>query len=472
MKKILMVVPYKARDLEGHALVGYFLERLYNHKVIYANGYNLEPKILEHAPDILLLDHLGWDFKVQQAKLAKDLGMKVVILPTEGLLQDKEGVEQIAGYMHNGTHLPDQYLAWGNWVHRVLTESGMMKGDQVSAVGCARFDFYHEDYLSLMRNRNELIGELGFADKNAPLILWATNTPYASRNPKVIQERYKKRGNLNKEYIDTFIEDNITQFKEHSALVFNLAKKRSDWNFIIKIHPAEWVNDYLEFERQASNIKIVFDKPIRDYLYTAELLLQRNCTTATEAWMFGKPVLSLDVCDYRMPVRDEFSAGNHSVSSLEETESVIEHYLNGGAIPAGQQQARQLFIEDFYLRIDGESSRRCAAKINEVLTSPDFFSENQHRKDALVAQARADYEKSEDARFTNKVKDILGVRRDKTLRFWGNLFRKESKANGGLFVAEAEITRDDVEAMYRKFDSVLKKVETKIQTDVCSVGGI
>ena len=63
-RKILFIVPYKARDLEGHALVGYHLKDKYGIEAIFTNGYHLERKILEYAPDALVLDHLAWNFQV------------------------------------------------------------------------------------------------------------------------------------------------------------------------------------------------------------------------------------------------------------------------------------------------------------------------------------------------------------------------------------------------------------------------
>src|SRR5687767_14031003 len=135
-RRILMIVPYKARDLEGHSLVGYHLQNRYGHEPLYTNGYRIENKLLEYAPDAIVFDHLSWNFKVQQAKLAKRLGMKVVVLPTEGLFQDQEGAVRRAGSLHQVTSLIDLYLTWGDYPRNALLERKLMAPTKVQTVGC------------------------------------------------------------------------------------------------------------------------------------------------------------------------------------------------------------------------------------------------------------------------------------------------------------------------------------------------
>lgn len=464
-KKILMVVAYKARDLEGNALVGYYLKRQYGIEVIYTNGYHLEKKILKHAPDAVVLDHLGWDFKGEQARLAKRLGMKVIVLPTEGLFQEAEDAARVTGAAHNANHLPDCYLAWGNWLNKTLLDKNLMIESQVYAVGCPRFDFYRQPYLNLMKDKRDLLKELGFKNPDLPLILWTTNTTYAARNPRVILKRYAKKSSFDAAYIKALLEDNKRQFRDHSKLVLELAKRRTNWNFIIKIHPAEWVNGYIEMERQAENIKLAYNCPVRDYLYHSDILLQRYCTTATEGWMFNKPVLNLDTAEYPLPVREEYTNGNHSVADLDETDSIIQKYLDGMPIPAEQQTARDAFISDFYFKIDGRSAERCASLISKFLIEPEYDSAAQARKNKLTAEELLKSREQEDSKFVNKAKDFFGIERNRPLRFWKKMLRREMNDNANLFVAEPEITSEMVAELENKFDALLGHKDEITQSD-------
>jgi surface carbohydrate biosynthesis protein len=455
-RKILFIVPYRARDLEGLSLVGYHLRSLYGHEPIFSNGYKIERKLLEYGPDAIVFDHLSWNFKVHQARMAKQLGMKVIVLPTEGLFQDQEGAVRRAGSLHNATGLVDLYLTWGDYPRNALLERNLMTSSQVQTVGCPRFDFYREPYLALMKTRAELLQPLGVRNPDAPLILWATNTPYASRNPKKMIHRQVTRARKPEAEVRLHVEDHMTQFHEHSRLVEALARRHPEWNFVVKVHPAEWINPYVEMAKEIPNLYLAYNVPIRDFLYHCDLLLQRNCTTATEAWMFSKPVLNLEFGKYNRMVREEYRSGNHIVNNLEEADEAIRNYLGKSPISAEQERARQAFIKEFYYRIDGKAGERCADLINQVLTPPKYTDLDQEHTRAAVKDAATKRKKAEDTSHVNRFKDLLGLDRDVSLRFWKTLTRNEAKSNLGVFEAEVEITPEMVTELYQLYEQVLQ----------------
>ncbi len=458
-RRILMVVPYKARDLEGHALVGYHLVRQFGHEVIYTNGYGIETKMLKHAPDVLVLDHLSWNFKVEQARLAKSLGMQAVILPTEGLFQNEEGAVRRAGKLHNANHLPDKYLTWGEYPRRALLDEKLMTETQVETVGCARFDFYHEPYLNLMSSRADFVRQLGLANEDAPIVLWATNTAYSSRNASKMLERQIKKAKKPMAEVQDHISDHKIQFREHSALVEELARRNPQWNFVIKVHPAEWINPYLELSKRLTNIKVAFDAPIREFLFHADVLLQRNCTSATEAWMFGKPVINLEVGEYRRPVREEYASGNHLVYNVDEAEDAVNSYLSGRLISEEQQAAREAFIEEFYFKVDGLSAERTAKSINDVIRPDAYSDEMSSLKDKAARERLERKMANDDSKLANRLKDMIGIERGRSLRLWKGMVRREVKDNAGVFVAEPEITQEMVDELYNRFDSLKLDME-------------
>ena len=335
-RKILMIVPYKARDLEGHALVAHHLQRRHGVETVPTNGYGIERKLLLHRPDALVMDHLCWNFKAEQARLARSLGMKVVVLPTEGLVQDYEGARVVVGSKHHAADTVDLFLSWGAYQRQAVLHEGLMDETRADVVGCSRFDFYREPYIRLIPSRGEFLGKLGLKNPDAPMILWCTNTPYFARDRKKIITRYTQRAGYSLEQITALLDGEQRQFHEHSNLVMDLARRHPDWNFVIKVHPAEWINPYVPLTRQASNVVLGYDAPIRGFLHHCDVLLQRNCTTSTEAWMLDKPVIDAEFSPSYYPVRAEFRAGSHLVRSFDEAEQAIAAYLAGMAIPADQ----------------------------------------------------------------------------------------------------------------------------------------
>src|SRR5262249_26353778 len=152
-------------------------------------------------------------------------------------------------------------------------------------------------------------------------------------------------------------------------------------------------------------LSLVYDTPVRDFLYQCDVLLQRNCTTATEAWICGKPVLNLEVGAYQRKVRDEYRHGSHIVTSLEEADKALQGYLTGIPIPAQQRAAREVFLADFFDRLDGQASKRCAAHIHTILSPPHYTDEDQARTRAALVRSRT----IADRKPLNRIKGLLGI---------------------------------------------------------------
>ncbi len=459
-RKFLLVVPYRARDLEGHALVAYYLERLFGHEVVCTNGYSIPKKLLRWSPDVLVLDHLNWNFKRQEAAEAHRLGVKVAILPTEGFFLNDELVEQQARVVAAASDHVDLYLCWGDRVRGALMRVAGMQEPQAITVGCVRNDFFAEPFLTTAATREEFARRWNL-DPGKPIVLWATNTTYFARDPRKIIYRYVKKGDLTEEEVRRFLSDEAQQFQQGWRVMHELARSHPDWNLLVKIHPAEQVRPYLEPARQCPNIHLAFNAPIRDFLLHCDVLLQRNCTTATEAWMFGKPVLQLEIGDYNFQPEDLYQNGCDVVHSVEQARSAVEGYIAGAAIPPMQKRARDAFLTATYYRIDGGSGLRIAHALHRLASPPAYTDEDQNRTQDAIRRAFTDWKQREDARLVNRVKDVLHIPRHVSLRWWKELPRRDTWGNWGGYVAEPEITREMVEELHAQYAKLVPIYEAQ-----------
>jgi surface carbohydrate biosynthesis protein len=423
--------------------------------VHYSNGYGIERKLVAFKPDALILDHLAWNFKVDQARLAKKCGAKVILLPTEGFFQSKEPAQHVAGSLHNAIGIPDLVLHWGKYQQSAVFETGEALPDRHPVVGCMRWDFYREPYLSLAPSRSAFLRSLGFSNPHAPLILWATNTTYTHRKPRDIMRRYIKKAGWTREMVNHLLEDEKTQFREHTRFVSELARLKPEWNFVVKIHPAESICNYQDLEAKFPNIKLAFDAPIRDFLIHADVLIQKGCTTATEFWMLGKPVIEINVGQYHRSARSEFLSGNHPITDTNSAVKAISAYLKGTAISPDRLKSRNAFLEEFYFKIDGKSAFRIAERINAEISPPIYTDSDMARTaSAWVAEEKSRRE-FEDKRLVNKFKDLIGLDRGRTLRFWKKWNRAGEQGTPGLFVAEKEIGEKEVAPLYSRYADLL-----------------
>jgi len=328
----------------------------------------------------------------------------------------------------------------------------LMTNDQLRIVGCVRFDFYSEPHFPLMRPKRVVLGELGFEHVERPLIVWTTSTYFANLpNPEEVVRSQVIQAKRPAEEVRAEIADCVTQFREHSKLVLRLARRHPEWNVIIRVHPTENSKPYEALAQQVDNVRVSTRGPIRELLFHCDVLLQRGCTTATEAWMLGKPVLELEIGKYHDTMLPEYSSGNDVVSSQEEAERVIEHHLARAPVKKSFQRARAKYLYNSYHLIDGGSSRRAAEAINECITPPNYSDAHQATTRSAITKEFSRWRRNEDKRFANRVKDLLGIDREVSLRFWKTTRGRRPANSFGLMTTDNTFTRETVQQLLEQY---------------------
>jgi surface carbohydrate biosynthesis protein len=448
-RKILLVVPHRVRDLEGHALVAWHLKRRLGHAVEFSGVDEVETRLVETAPDALVLDYLGWVGRAATARLAKELNVRVALLSISGLYETREEFALEAGKLTGANSFLDCYLAWGDAGRRAVLDEGLVPEQRIRTTGCPRFDLYRAPYLALMRPKEEFLREEGLAHPSAPFVLWTTNTPSATREEDHHVHVSKTNRRLPSDEVRASFLDERRQFLANCEIFGALARRHPEWNFVIKVHPLEPMRPYVELAAGLPNVRVAHDAPVRDFLFHCDVLLQRGCTTATEAWMLGKPVLELEVETYRFAwAPKEFRDGNRVVKSLEEADEALVEALQDGSIPAGQRRAREAFLYEFFHGNDGHASDRVAQALHELVSPPSYTTEDAHRTKELFAEIRRRREEAASAHWGHRLKDAIGVPRATSLRFWNRPQQPKQK------VASREITRNMVDELWARYDAI------------------
>ena len=417
-RRILIIVPNVLRDLEGHVLMGYHLAKCYGHEVRYTLGANLTRELLEFAPDAVVMDHLSWDYRARQALLVKKIGAKLIVLPTSGLFRDMSEHELIAGRAFHVNGLLDCYLAWSEQARQRLLASGLLSDAQVRSVGSPRFDFYSLPYTSLIGDRKTLLEGLGVQNTAAPLVVWAPgNVGFAAVGPAALK-RWKVGTNVDPEFFQDEMVDVLDQYNEHAPLIVELARRRPGWSVIVKVHPGDQLSRFLWMRERAANIRVVQAVSIRELLVHCDALLQRCSTAANEAWMLGKPVLSLGTEREVLKISPEYTAGNTAVRTLDELVAATDGFLEDPRIPEEQERARAAFIEATYFRVDGWSGERCAAAIHDLISAPGHSDADHEKIQETALAVQPDYDREDIARATHRLKSMIGLKPSRSLRFW------------------------------------------------------
>ena len=452
--RFLFTVPNHQRDLEGHALVAYHLTRRHGHEAMFTNVPGLEDAVLAVAPDVVVLDRV--DTRAPIARLAKSLGMKVALLPTVGFTQDTTEIEaRRAGKDLASERLVDCCLAWGDYARRLLLRSRALPESTIHTVGCPRFDAYSEPYRSLAEPRATLAPSLETADADAPLIVWATNTSHVRTRDLENTVASAVASGVPEAEIRGQLADEQTAFKDLAAAVTTLATRHPDWRFLIKLHPAETPAPYEAIAACAPNVALATTARIRDVLHHCTALLVNTSTTATEAWMLGKPVFEVMFGTYHVPAPSTYLAGNRIVKSIEELDASLIQCIASPemALDEERRAARTAFLEDVYFRIDGRSAERCAAQLH-ALVAVGRRPEDRAAMRASAAVLRAERRRAAQRRPGARVKAALGISSRVTLRIWRRAFWRQFTNHRWRSPWIEAITPEMVQAHFDRFDSV------------------
>lgn len=446
--KILFITPYISRDLRGNCLIGYYLKKKYNIHCDYLNGYGIEKKLLQGKYSAIVFDHLEWSFKVDQIKFAKKIGIKTIVLPTEGLIEYEQNVLDNTGITNGSISLVDLQIVWGEKIYEIIKKSGKIDHQKISLTGSSRFDFYHRRFQSLVTPREEFFQKRNM-NPEKKMLLWATNTSYVGLDEKNIIQKHSKNGQYTPEMVKRSLENGRLQYEDQRNLFTELAKIHTDWNFVIKIHPAEPVEKYLDLTIEfPGRIFVFYNEPIFEYLYHCDVLFQRNCTTANEAWMLNKPVFQIELRNYIDSGRVAFEKGNDLIRNLTEASEKLIYYSTQSSFPEEMLAIREAFIKEYYYKIDGASFVRIGDCIAQLFTTDQHLPITLKKIFESIDKEQYIRNSKAQASLINRIKDVLGLEREKSLRFW-----KKSPTSARLTDGEREATQEEINQWYSLYQT-------------------
>lgn len=153
-------------------------------------------------------------------------------------------------------------------------------------------------------------------------------------------------------------------------IVRALAETFPSTKFILRPHPTERMETYIEPLKGLANAEILSGGPAAPWILASELLIHTSCTTANEAFALGKPIINFEASD--SPLHDEyfFSARiSRRTASLQETVEWTREVLQGKAKRAEWRSPEMLeaFHDTFAAQEGAFAARRIAEIISQNL---------------------------------------------------------------------------------------------------------
>ena len=236
--------------------------------------------------------------------------------------------------------------------------------EKLHITGNPRWDFLRPELRQLYANDAAKIrsehGRIILINTNIGLINSAKNT--AAGLIRALNR--DGRINLKIEEDQKFVSD-IQSFEEANffavpSLAQRLAVEFPEHTIILRPHPTEKVEPYLNELQSSPRIKIIREGPAAAWLSASEVLVHTSCTTATEAFALGQPAICFETAPSSMHSYFLSSALSVSAKSEDEVIEAARVILSGGDSNLSNEDTRKVFEKFFAAQTGPLAAERIA----------------------------------------------------------------------------------------------------------------
>ncbi len=446
-QKIMFITTYHARDFEGHSLIAWYANNKTGIKSVFVSGYGVIAKILKEKPSLLVIDHLVWDHKKFLVRQVIEMGIKVVQLPTEGYFKSPTDLDKIIGYPEIQNLGLDKYLLWNNSMYDrakdLVTKSYL---ERFRITGNPRFDFYLNPALKTIIEPEKDFRKRFNIPLGSHIFTYMSTSPYQGYSFKKFHDRYRYNAKYPLEKIQALHENQQRLFNNHSSIIARLAKENPNDTFFYKTHPSErYIKRYEPIFAGIPNLILISNENVRPFLMHSDLILQRNCTTALEAWLMGKPVLQVD--DDENYISENYEE-HKKYSYILKDFNAINSFIKARDYEKWSNKDVNEFLEQRFYTLDGNAYKRVGDQILSILRSQTEEQLSEIEKNIELKRIQI----NDTPR--NKLKALLGLKPSTHLNptyYLKKILPRESSNTNN----ERDIEHHEVEEVFKKYELYL-----------------
>lgn len=281
------------------------------------------------APDVLLIPNADYSESLERRyKEFREHGGRIVLLENEGAVfpDISHCTRRLDKKM---LLLVDRLFVWSERVRDFLVSSNTVPAHKIVVTGHPNMDLPKPEFDFFYKREVEYINR---TFDNLILV----NTNFSLVN-SFLPGQYKR--------FET--DEKVSYFrkiqKEFIALIFRLSQHYPEKAIVLRPHPSEDLNHYSDLFSDLQNVTVTREMPVHSWIRCAEVLIHNSCTTAIEARLAGKRVISFqpeENLKYDNPLPNECG---YKASSIDR---VIE-YIEAESLAEINVDSLNLELENF-----------------------------------------------------------------------------------------------------------------------------
>lgn len=234
--------------------------------------------------------------------------------------------------------IPDKIAAFGNYHKGMLVNYALYSPDRVVVTGQPKSDYLAR--ADEIFDKNKLCNELGI-NPNKKIVVWITQTHGLPTDEN----------------------------KKNISCIYNAMQSLKNTQLVIKLHPCEDQKAPLYREDKITKPIIIAakDADTNGMLYACDVMITKNSTTALEAMILNKPVITLNLSKMSDFYQYAESGAAVGVYKEEDLLPTLEKVLYDLQFCKKLEKNRERFVYEHAYIQDGQASKRVADLIMEMI---------------------------------------------------------------------------------------------------------
>ena len=446
---IYIDVEISSRELDAKLLLA-VLAASKGHKVIVSHltEIMLGIKSGSLAPGIFHTTSLAPSSeKIRRHKLITQKGFVITSFDEEGGLID-EGYDKFSKIRYSEQTL-DQSTAvfgWGNEDSETLKKVYPNQSHKIYNTGSPRSDLWRSVFNSYWRIPNNI--------PKRPYLLVSSNMFSVSRFRPFYQniKHLKNMGFFERDkefFFDQFkmeSEDILKTLSFTNAIKY-LARNSNGFDIVLRPHPVENIEAWKVFLEDIPNVHVIKNHSITPWIINSFAIMHNSCTSAIEATISGKPVVTYLPFEqnYHREIPNKLG---HKVDTLEKLSQTVNNLFN---------------------ERDEEGQKQLKTKIPDIISKKIYIDPNQLSAEKVI-KVWEQIEAKNLSKKNNLIKLKLLLKISNLRVKGGEIKKKMFSSRFGIFKENYKfplIEKNDIYLRVKKLQSILK-IEKKINCKILS----